>query len=81
MFLQNGHFILKIYVKYRKNGQNRAFGHFAPPLNGVFGGNFTPYSQEGDIRHILGQNVQNFPSFQEEVLKGPKNDHFGPFCA
>ena len=28
------------------------------PLNGVFGGNFTPYPQEGDIRHILGQNLK-----------------------
>ena len=26
------------------------------PLNGVFGGNFTPYPQEGDIRDISGQN-------------------------
>ena len=25
------------------------------PLNGVFGGNFTPYPEEGDIRDILGQ--------------------------
>ena len=31
MFLQNDHFILKIYWKYGENDQNRAFGHFAPP--------------------------------------------------
>ena len=27
-----------------------------PPLNGVIGGNFTSYPQEGDIRDILGQS-------------------------
>ena len=26
------------------------------PQNVVFGDNFTPYTQEGDIRDILGQN-------------------------
>ena len=39
-------------------------------LNGVFGGNFTPYPQEGDIRDILGQNWK-FHIFVP-VLKGPK---------
>ena len=78
--LRNGHFILKIYGKYRKNGKNRAFIRFGP-LNSVFGGNFTPYSQEGDIRHILGQNwkFKIFVPFRGMSLKGQKMTIFGHF--
>ena len=39
------------------------------PLNGIFGGYFTPYPQEGDIRDILSQN---FGSFRGTTLKGQK---------
>ena len=48
------------------------------PLNGVFGGNFTHYPQEGGYQtHFRPKlEVQNFRPFQGEVLKGPKNDHF-----
>ena len=37
------------------------------PLNGVFGGNSTPYPQEGNIRDILSQNWKlNFRPFQDQ---------------
>ena len=50
------------------------------PLNGVFGGNFPPYPQEGDIRDILGQNWKFKISvpFRGRTLKGPKMTIFGP---
>ena len=50
------------------------------PLNGVFGGNFAPYPQEGDIRDILGQNwkFKIFVPFMG-VLKGPKMTFFAIF--
>ena len=52
-------------------------------LNGVFGGNFTPYPQEGDIRHILAPNwkFKIFVPFRGRSLKGQKNDHFWPFLS
>ena len=51
------------------------------PLNGVFGGNFTPYPQEGDIRDILGQNwkFKIFVPFRGRSLKGQKMTIFGHF--
>ena len=51
------------------------------PLNGVFGGNFPPYPQEGDIKDILGQNwkFKIFEPFRGRTLKGQKMTNFGHF--
>ena len=52
------------------------------PLNGVFGVDFPPYPQEGDIRHFRPKSeVQNFRPFQGKDLKGPKLAIFGHFWA
>ena len=62
-----------------KTAKIELLGIFAS-LNGVFGGNFTPYPQKGDIRHILGQNWKFKISvpFRGRTLKGPKMAIFGP---
>ena len=55
------------------------------PLNGVFGGNFTPYPKDREKkyqRHFRPKlEVQNFVPFKGAVLNGPKMTIFGHFWA
>ena len=55
VFAKRLFYIENIYKNIGKTAKIQLLVILAP-LNGVFRGNFTPYSQEGDIRDILGQN-------------------------